>query len=1114
MEFIADLHIHSHFSMATSKQLRPEYLDYWARIKGIKVVGTGDFTHPGWLREMKEKLEPDGSGLFRLREDHKLPNIIRETPENAVRFLLTAEISNIYKKNGQVRKVHSVLMAPDFATAERLQQRLTSMNFNITSDGRPILGLDVRDLLEITLEANEDNYFIPAHIWTPWFSVFGSKSGFDSMEECFDDLTGHIQTVETGLSTDPPLNWMCSFLDRYTLVSNSDAHSPEKLGRNANLFRTDPTYHGIVDAMKTGDPEKFGGTFDMFPQEGKYHYDGHRKCGIRWDPAETLKHRGICPVCGKKITVGVVNRIVRLSDREDIFQKDNRLPYYSIIPLKEMLSEIEGVGEKSKKISRQYEQLIRKAGSEFNILHYLTPDEVSHAGGEVLAEAIRRMRNNEVIIHEGFDGQYGEIKVFQPDELRFVGSQESLFNASASFQRPAKRQLIHFDLAEYRRLENSSQVADQAAEEPARYGADEQGPLKGLNPEQKQATAHFEGPAAVVAGPGTGKTRVLTRRMAYLVDDKGIDPSHILAITFTNKAAGEMKERCRRLISSSDQASQMTVVTFHAFGYGFLHDHPGEAGRTASFSVIDGQEQQELIRELFGVGSREAGAMATSFSRIKHMEEAPESKDPEDKAPTNRIPQNKDPENQIADKNEKKKYHADKGSANEVEEKTRQAFDEYEKQLRDRDLFDLDDLIFQTVRVMENNPTLRHQIVSQYPWILVDEFQDINPMQYRLLRLLSQDNQTPNLFVIGDPNQAIYGFRGSSTRFISRFMEDHPGASQYTLHTSYRCPQNILRASGNVLHQKGLEGLSEGVKIKIAPQQTGKSEAEYIARTIESLSGGLRFFSMDSGITGGEGDEKIGSLSDFAILCRTKAQMRDIEKALRDHTIPYQSAVDESFFNHPLVQNVRRIIEYLENPDNPHLKATLSNISSPAKPPENILDELKQHEDLETRVHKALELLAGNNGSDDQAEISQKIKDLTPSFEQAADDFIRYFKLGAPGDAYQDNTEKVTLMTLHASKGLEFKCVFIAGVEDGLIPYSLFKNQQSDREEERRLLYVGMTRASSYLYLTHAKKRSIMGREKDMSRSPFLDQIEKELTEVAENTYQKKKQDDSQLKLF
>ena len=1075
MDFIGDLHIHSHFSMATSKQLRPEYLDYWARIKGIKVIGTGDFTHPGWLKEMKEKLEPAEEGLFKLKEQYKLDNLVAETPENAVRFLLTAEISNIYKKHGQVRKVHSVLLAPDFETVEKIQQKLTAMNFNITSDGRPILGLDVRDLLEITLEANEDNFFIPAHIWTPWFSVFGSKSGFDAMEECFEDLTGHIHTIETGLSTDPPLNWMCSFLDRYTLVSNSDAHSPEKLGRNANLFQTEPTYRAMVEAMKTGDPQKFGGTFDMFPQEGKYHYDGHRKCGIRWDPVETMKHQGICPVCGKKITVGVVNRIVRLSDREEVTQRKNRLPYYSIIPLKEILSEIEGVGEKSKKIARQYEQLIRKAGSEFNLLQYLPIDQIRSIGGEVLAEAIRRMRSNEVIIREGFDGEYGQIKVFQPDEIRHLGSQESLFDAAASFHRPPKRQLIHFDLSEYRRLEKMGEQPAVAAEPSAAYNEQPEGPLKGLNNEQRQAAAHFAGPAAVMAGPGTGKTRVLTRRIAWLIEEKKVEPRHILAITFTNKAAGEMQQRCQELMADSRKDSEPTIATFHAFGHRFLKQYVEHTGRTNQFSVLEEKDKPQLIRELFDVSLQQAKRYARQFSQIKQ---------------------------------------GPQGTASPEKSMPEQAFPTYQRHLEKYDLFDLDDLIYQTVEVLEKNPAIRREMAAQYPWMLVDEFQDINPMQYRLLQLMSPAEKAPNLFVIGDPNQAIYGFRGSSTKFIPRFLQDHPETIQYTLHTSYRCSASILKASGDVLNQEGLQGLSEGVKIRIAPQPTDKSEAEYIARTIESLSGGLRFFSIDSEVTRGEGDEQIESLSDFAILCRTRSQMQAIEKALLDHTIPYQSVSRDAFFNHPLVEEVLHIIEYSENPENIFLKHQLTHILNVYSENGSLVGTLKDLKTVREKVEKVARAIPEKKRQSDQEEVLRKLRDLASSFGDSAEDFIRYLKLGSPADIHEDQTEKVTLMTLHASKGLEFKCVFIAGCEDGLIPYSLFKDQQSDREEEKRLLYVGMTRAESYLYLTHAKKRILMGQEKSMSRSPFLNQIEKELTEVAQNTYQKKKQEDSQLRLF
>ncbi|MEA3505645.1 MAG: endonuclease Q family protein, partial [Bacteroidota bacterium] len=301
MKFTGDFHIHSHYSRATSKKLTPEYLDYWARYKGIKVIGTGDLTHPEWLKELQDKLEPAEQGLYKLKQEYRI-----KAPychEQEVRFILTGEISNIYKKYYKVRKVHNVVFMPDFDAVQRFQNRLQQMNFNITSDGRPILGLDSRDLLEICLDISDEMFFVPAHIWTPWFSAMGSKSGFDSIQECFGDLSSHIYAVETGLSTNPPMNWMLSSLDGYTLIANSDAHSPEKLGRNANVFNTELSYYHIIDAMKTGDPNKFLGTIDMYPQEGKYHYDGHRKCDVCWNPVETLRNNGICTVCGKKVVI-------------------------------------------------------------------------------------------------------------------------------------------------------------------------------------------------------------------------------------------------------------------------------------------------------------------------------------------------------------------------------------------------------------------------------------------------------------------------------------------------------------------------------------------------------------------------------------------------------------------------------------------------------------------------------------------------------------------------------------------------------------------------------------------------------------------------------------------
>ncbi len=428
MEYIADLHIHSHFSIATSKELVPEHLDLWGRIKGITVVGTGDFTHPGWTEELQAKLERAEPGLFQVKPELRLDQgpILDRTSNGHVRFVLSAEISTIYKKGDKTRKVHHVILAPDFDTVARIQRSLGKIG-NITSDGRPILGLDSRDLLEIALEASEDIVFIPAHIWTPWFSALGDKSGFNSIDECYGDLAGHIHAIETGLSSDPPMNWRCSFLDRFTIISNSDAHSPQKLGREANLLNAELSYPGLAGAIRSGDPKRFLGTVEFFPEEGKYHHDGHRKCNVSWDPRETAKYDGICPVCGKRVTVGVLNRVTQLADRAAEQSRIERPPFYSMIPLKEILSEIIGVGPNSKKVALHYDELIRKAGSEFALLLHQSVPRVREIGGDVLAEAVGRMRSGRVHVHAGYDGEFGKIKAFTEKERQAFSGQGVLF---------------------------------------------------------------------------------------------------------------------------------------------------------------------------------------------------------------------------------------------------------------------------------------------------------------------------------------------------------------------------------------------------------------------------------------------------------------------------------------------------------------------------------------------------------------------------------------------------------------------------------------------------------------------------------------------------------------
>lgn len=415
MKFIADLHIHSPFSRATSPQLFPETIDLWARTKGIHVVGSGDFTHPQWLKELKNKIEPAEPGFFKLKSEFSktIDHLIPASSKQLVRFVLTAEISTIYKKSDRVRKIHHLIFAPDFEAAESLQAKLNQAGFNITSDGRPIIGLDSRDLLDLTLNVSERIFFVPAHIWTPWFSVLGSKSGFDSIINCYEDLVDHIYAVETGLSSDPLMNRMCSFLDPYALISNSDAHSPEKLGREANLFDTEFSYDAMINTLKAGNNRGFSGTIEFFPQEGKYHFDGHKKCGVCLDPSQPAKHESSCPVCGKPITIGVLNRVIQLADRSVDKARKYCSPYYSLIPLKEILSEIAGVGPQSKRVAQAYNSLIRKVGSEIDILLSHPIEDLIVPGYDLLPEAIRRMRAGEVFIQEGFDGEFGKITVFQ-----------------------------------------------------------------------------------------------------------------------------------------------------------------------------------------------------------------------------------------------------------------------------------------------------------------------------------------------------------------------------------------------------------------------------------------------------------------------------------------------------------------------------------------------------------------------------------------------------------------------------------------------------------------------------------------------------------------------------
>ena len=524
---------------------------------------------------------------------------------------------------------------------------------NIRADGRPILGLDSRDLLEIILTIDPRCHLIPAHIWTPWFSMLGSKSGFDSVEECFGDLTPHIFALETGLSSDPPMNWRISNLDRYTLVSNSDAHSPQKLAREATIFTVEPTYDALFAALRSGDPSQFAGTVEFFPEEGKYHLDGHRACNVCWEPETTRAHQKRCPVCGKEVTVGVMHRVTDLADRAHGQQPARIFPYYSAIPLPEILGEVHGTGAGSRRVEQEYTKLLKALGPELTILLDTPLEAIAAAGGSRLAEGIRRMRSGEVTAAGGYDGEYGVIRLFAGATAAAGTPQIDLFGATQTPPRTRETQAGYKIDGESPGATPIVAKATVSTETPALivaapsreelfvtstavnlptgwlqtdlFGAlPEAAParlpwLARLNAEQRAAVEWVDAPLLIVAGPGTGKTRTLTVRIAHLIQSHRVPPAAILAITFTNKAAAELAERLSELLGAA-QVEALTVATFHKLGAALLFAHAASAGLSPNFVIVDEDERRVLLKTaLPALGEQELDRRLEQISAAKNQ---------------------------------------------------------------------------------------------------------------------------------------------------------------------------------------------------------------------------------------------------------------------------------------------------------------------------------------------------------------------------------------------------------------------------------------------------------------------------------------------------------------
>jgi DNA helicase II / ATP-dependent DNA helicase PcrA len=1006
--WIADLHIHSRYSRACSRDLELPTLAWWARRKGIALLGTGDVTHPAWYEHLRDNLREAEPGLYRLAPDaeqavsQKLPP--RLAAETSARFMLSVEISTIYKRDDRTRKVHHLIYLPDLAAAERFRAALGRIG-NLASDGRPILGLDSRDLLEITLTASPDAYLVPAHIWTPWFSALGSKSGFDAIADCYADLAGHITAVETGLSSDPAMNHRVSSLDSYRLVSNSDAHSPQALGREATRFDCALDYYALKDALATGDG--LAGTIEFFPEEGKYHGDGHRDCGVNWTPELTRAANGVCPVCGRQLTVGVLARVEALADRPAELMPAHAPAVQHLVPLAEIVGEIEGVGPKTRTVEGKLNSLVAALGPELTILNDTPILQIAAAGGELLGEAISRLRAGRVHRTPGYDGEYGVIKLFEPGELRSAGG-DTLFDLPAGPQVPVPRRKPAPSrkaaaAATRKNKPVSSPPAPPAAGapaptvpeasphepfEPMLAGMEEVGTglLDRLDAMQRVAASAPGGPLLIVAGPGTGKTRTLTHRLAYLCAELNVYPENCLAITFTRRAADELRHRLGSLLGPV--AADVTVSTFHALALSVLRESRPQ------LQVIDPAES----------------------------------------------PLTPPAADQVV----------------------------------------LDDLVPMLVAELKAQPSWVDKLRSRWPWIFVDEYQDVDPAQYELLRLLVPSDG--NLCAIGDPDQAIYSFRGADVSFFLRFARDFDDARVVRLTRNYRSSAPILAAAVQAIAPSSLV---PGRRLDPArvdpdaplighyPAATAGDEAAFIVRQIDELVGGVshRTRADVRGVAGAT-----VSFSDVAVLYRTDAQAAQIVDALSRAGIPVQK----------------------RSHDRLRSRAGVALLAAELRLASGVTGAVAARLKLTAKVLiERPALVSGGHGGPgvEPDELWAAVELLTPLALRCGHDLERFLTevaTGAEVDALDPRAEAVTLLTLHAAKGLEFPVVFLTGCEDGLLPLRMPGSSPTDDEiaEERRLFFVGLTRAQRQLYLSHAARRTRWGKERDSRPSPFLSSID------------------------
>ncbi len=1052
--FIADLHIHSRFSMATSRQLTVSHLAGWAMCKGIHVLGTGDFTHPSWQAELEKELEYDEeSGFYRIRNHaQKVLDADMEGAEPPL-FCLQTEISSIYKRGGRSRRVHNLVFFKRLDDVKRFSRRLAAIG-NIESDGRPILGLDAHDLLELVLETSDSGVLIPAHIWTPWYSLFGSKSGFDAIEECFGDLTGHIFALETGLSSDPAMNRLVSALDNYVLISNSDAHSGPNLGREANLFHGSPSYDGMFDALRRaarregheGAGIHFEGTLEIYPEEGKYHLDGHRNCHVVLTPEESAACDNICPVCGKPLTIGVLHRVWELADRKEPARLAHEPVPRPVIPLTVILGQLSGSSAQTRMVQGLYKDALQHLGSEFDILSLL-PEKRIEAYNPWLAEAVRRIRAGEITLQGGYDGDFGTITIFNEDELKEIRSAVTALHGQRGRRTGNSGRLLHVqdrvrpakpasgEAQQYRAVMPAPGPAlQQERERHAREKALESG-TRLLTREQEQACEHEGGPLMVIAGPGSGKTRLLIERMIRLLE-KGTPAGSILALTFSRRAAMEIEERARLRL---EHAELPFCGTFHALAWKLLRvQHP---------DVLLLSEAQS--RALLARAAEDVASMTDAATRVRLME-------------TCRLAR-------------ERCVSFARGS---VEERLAARYTEL-KHAGGHWRVDFADLLEWLTKSL-----LKNKCLLQPAHVLVDEVQDLSALQIRLLKVLLP-RSGEGFFAIGDPDQSIYSFRGAAGNVVEQFRAIWSALQVIELTRSFRSTQNILDAAGRALGERAggamvaVSAASAELTACEAPSQGIEERwvAEQILRLLPATSHTVQDARRRDKGTFIAALEGALNPSDIAVLVRLRAQIPSLVKVLWKAGIPVQAPSLEQFWK---IEGMDRVLDWLEDRvTSGHWEAGLGLTG-----------------DLGRRAARPGELVPALRAAglaDDALLASEAWRQLEKACEQAGswEGLFEEIRWREEADLLRTKSESVRCMTMHAAKGLEFQVVFLPGFNQGLMPLDrailgtgTSAQDAADVEEERRLLYVALTRASRGVFVSWARERRLFGRELVLEPSP------------------------------